>query len=406
MFWWLYKSPVQSSSDWPLILWLQGGPGASGVGLGNFEEIGPLTTSLLPRQHTWLTKSHLLFVDSPVGTGFSYVANDSLLLTNDEDVAIDLTTFLQAFFESHPELQSSPFFVFAESYGGKHAALLGLELNSAIRMGCVKAKLGGIALGDSWISPIDSVFSWGPVLKAFSRIDNHQEQIITGKAKEIQENIKNGAFLDATRGWSFLESLILNMSNNVDFYNILSDESDSSSSSLFETQQKQNSFQRYGHYLKMQRIKQLNQSVPDLASIMNGPIRKKLQIIPDGIIWRELAGSVFSALTQEFMRDVVAKVDELLTRGVNVAIYSGQLDLICATQGTEDWVKKLRWEGMAAFKDANRKPLFCNGTGNTAGFVKAYKNLTFYWVLFAGHMVPADNPCIALEIVESITNSI
>ncbi|KAH7293603.1 hypothetical protein KP509_28G032500 [Ceratopteris richardii] len=25
MFWWLYKSPVQSSSDWPLILWLQGG---------------------------------------------------------------------------------------------------------------------------------------------------------------------------------------------------------------------------------------------------------------------------------------------------------------------------------------------------------------------------------------------
>ena len=36
--------------------------GASGVGIGNFEEVGPLDTSLKPRNSTWLKKADLLFV--------------------------------------------------------------------------------------------------------------------------------------------------------------------------------------------------------------------------------------------------------------------------------------------------------------------------------------------------------
>eukprot|EP00268_Persea_americana_P008478 TRINITY_DN13282_c0_g2_i4.p1 TRINITY_DN13282_c0_g2~~TRINITY_DN13282_c0_g2_i4.p1 ORF type:complete len:143 (-),score=18.79 TRINITY_DN13282_c0_g2_i4:699-1127(-) len=65
MFWWLYRSPQRSessSSPWPIILWLQGGPGASGIAIGNFQEIGPLDTNLKPRKSTWLQKADLLFV--------------------------------------------------------------------------------------------------------------------------------------------------------------------------------------------------------------------------------------------------------------------------------------------------------------------------------------------------------
>lgn len=36
--------------------------GASGVGFGNFQEIGPLDTDLKPRNSTWLQKADLLFV--------------------------------------------------------------------------------------------------------------------------------------------------------------------------------------------------------------------------------------------------------------------------------------------------------------------------------------------------------
>ena len=82
MFWWLYRSPT----DWqnkPLVMWLQvrncaraiywcilthvyplqGGPGASSTGFGNFIEIGPLDINLQPRPTTWVWCS-LAWADS------------------------------------------------------------------------------------------------------------------------------------------------------------------------------------------------------------------------------------------------------------------------------------------------------------------------------------------------------
>jgi len=38
--------------------------GASGVGLGNFLEMGPLDVDLKPRNSTWLQKADLIFVVS------------------------------------------------------------------------------------------------------------------------------------------------------------------------------------------------------------------------------------------------------------------------------------------------------------------------------------------------------
>lgn len=57
MFWWLYytTADVPNYYDKPLIIWLQGGPGASSTGYGNFEEIGPLNLNLAYRNYTWVT---------------------------------------------------------------------------------------------------------------------------------------------------------------------------------------------------------------------------------------------------------------------------------------------------------------------------------------------------------------
>jgi len=63
-------------------MWLQGGPGGSSTGFGNFEELGPLTVELKPRNTTWLRAANVLFVDNPVGTGFSYVTDKSAYTTN------------------------------------------------------------------------------------------------------------------------------------------------------------------------------------------------------------------------------------------------------------------------------------------------------------------------------------
>ncbi|XP_038694226.1 serine carboxypeptidase-like 51 isoform X1 [Tripterygium wilfordii] len=410
MFWWLYRSPNRvedPSKPWPIILWLQGGPGASGVGIGNFEEIGPLDTSLKPRNSTWLRKADLLFVDNPVGTGYSFAEDSNLIVKTDEEAATDLTKLLEELFNTNESLQKSPLYIVAESYGGKFAITLGLSALKAIETGKLKLKLGGVALGDSWISPEDFVFSWGPLLKDVSRLDNSGVRKSNSLARKIKQQISKGRYVDATNSWSKLEGVISSSSNHVDIYNFLLNSGESSGSVTTTELSQGMSMKRYSRYLSSLRAFPGGAGlVGDLDSLMDGEIRKKLKIIPPNVTWGGQANFVFSAMAGDFMRPRINEVDELLNKGVSVSVYNGQLDVICSTMGTEAWIEKLKWEGLESFLKMERTPLFCGKEKITKGFTKSYKNLHFYWILGAGHFVPVDQPCIALNMVGAITQSL
>lgn len=406
MFWWYYRSSYRvedPNKPWPIILWLQGGPGASGVGIGNFQEVGPLDTNLKPRNSTWLRKADLLFVDNPVGTGYSYVEDNKLFVKTDVEAATDLTTLLIEIFNRNQSLQQSSLYIVAESYGGKFAVTLALSAFKAIQSGKLKLKLGGVALGDSWISPEDFVFSWGPLLKDVSRIDGNGLQKSNSVVKKIKQQIDAGQFGDATNSWSELENVISANSNSVDFYNFLLDSGMDPLALTSSELSKAISMKRYSRYLQLSKI--TPGSDDDLANLMNGAIRKKLKIIPQNVSWGGQSDLVFSALNGDFMKPRIDEVDELLAKGVNVTVYNGQLDLICATRGTEAWVEKLKWEGLKTFLNMERNPIYCGGDKVTKAFTKSYKNLHFYWILGAGHFVPVDQPCVALDMVASITQS-
>ncbi|XP_061353464.1 serine carboxypeptidase-like 51 [Gastrolobium bilobum] len=411
MFWWLYRSPYRvedPSKPWPIILWLQGGPGASGVGIGNFEEVGPLDTSLKPRNSTWLKKADLLFVDNPVGTGYSFVEDAKLYVKTDEEAATDLTTLLIELFNRDENLQKSPLFIVAESYGGKFAVTLGLSALKAIEDGKLKLKFGGVALGDSWISPEDFVFSWGPLLKDLSRLDDNGLQKSNSLAQKIKKQLEDGKFVDATNTWSELESVISESSNNVDFYNFMVDAgNDSVTLSAMELGlSKEIAIKRYSKYLTSMRSRSSSPGGDvDLDKLLNGVIKKKLKIIPENVTWGGQGGEVFTYLEGDFMKPRINEVDELLAKGINVTVYNGQVDLICATKGTEAWLRKLKWEGLQNFLGKDRTPLYVGSDKTTKGFVRSYKNLHFYWILGAGHFVPSDQPYLALDMVGAITQS-
>lgn len=407
MFWWHYKSPYRvedASTPWPIILWLQGGPGGSGVGIGNFQEVGPLDTDLQPRNSTWLHKADLLFVDNPVGTGYSFVEDAKALVKTDEEAATDLTTLLKQLFNKNESLQKSPLYIVAESYGGKFAVTLGLSAFKAIKAGELKLKLGGVALGDSWISPEDFVLSWGPLLKDLSRLDINGAIQSNSLAQKIKKQLEDAQYEDATDSWGELENLISQNSNSVDFYNFLLDSGNDPLSMTALQLSKGIAIKRYSRYLDSLKVSPGGGG--DLDSLMNGAIKKQLQIIPQNVTWGGQSDLVFSALEGDFMRPRIKEVDELLSKGVNVTVYNGQLDLICATKGTESWVEKLRWEGLKSFLDLSRTPIYCgDATKTTKGFSKSYKNLNFYWILEAGHFVPVDQPCLALKMIGDITHS-
>ncbi|XP_010940510.1 serine carboxypeptidase-like 51 isoform X2 [Elaeis guineensis] len=405
MFWWLYRSPQRvdhASKPWPTVLWLQGGPGASGVGIGNFQEIGPLDTDLKPRNSTWLQKADLLFVDNPVGTGYSFVEDTTALVTTDWEAATDLTALLKKLYNKNERLQRSPLYIVAESYGGKFAVTLGISIAKAIKAGELKLTFGGVALGDSWISPEDYVFSWGPLLLDVSRLDFLGAEKSNSLAEKIRRQLAAGQYWQATDTWSDLEGVITSSSAGVDFYNFMldADEDPISASTSLEISEKLTMKKSYSTYLSSKAS-----STGSLDDLMNGIIKKKLKIIPQNVSWGGQSGGVFDSMVKDFMKPRISEVDELLSLGVNVTIYNGQVDLICATKGTEAWVRKLKWEGMKEFNKLERKPLYCNNDRVTRGFVKSYKNLRFYWILGAGHFVPVEQPCIALNMLGDITQS-
>ncbi|CAJ2629633.1 unnamed protein product [Trifolium pratense] len=78
LFYWLIEAPLSREPDSrSLVLWLNGGPGCSSIVYGASEEIGPFRIrphgkSLYLNPYAWNNLANLLFLDSPVGVGFSY----------------------------------------------------------------------------------------------------------------------------------------------------------------------------------------------------------------------------------------------------------------------------------------------------------------------------------------------
>lgn len=400
IFWWLNYADVPGNGyeNLPLVIWLQGGPGASSTGYGNFMEIGPLDVNLRPRNTTWISKASVLFIDNPVGVGFSYVTNDSALVTNNEQIATDLVVFMKNFLDKMPEFQKNPIFVFSESYGGKMTVSFALAMTRAIKSGKINCNFKGIALGDSWISPINSVASWGPYLYTMSLIDTLGVDALSNMTEQIRQALQKQEFAKATVLWSATEDLVEKLTNGVNFYNIL-DKTDvgknrTPKTSLFSNPNLLSSYYRHVGYF---------QSDP-LSTLMNGKIREKLQVIPQNVTWGGQSDKVFEALSKDFMRPVTKIVDLLLnTTDLKVAVYSGQLDLIVDTIGTLKWVHGLKWPGMEDFIKSPRVPIMVNG--KTGAFKKTFKNLSFYWILNAGHMVPADAGKTALSVLDMILQS-
>ncbi|KAK7507841.1 hypothetical protein BaRGS_00000806, partial [Batillaria attramentaria] len=370
-----------------------GGPGGSGTGFGNFGEIGPLDVSLQPRNTTWLSTASLLFIDNPVGTGFSYAETDDAFTTDVHMIALDLLTTFSTFLTVNTEMQDVPFYIFSESYGGKMTAAFSQVLWEAVQSKKVKCDFRGFAMGDSWISPIDSVYSWGPYLYVNSLVDRTQLAQLNDTAKKVADLADAGKWKESTAEWGVLEDLVESTTSGVNFYNIQQWGGEGRSKGLAgpDTTVWERVYQRHvGVY-----------QAPDLNKLMNGPIREKLKIIPANVTWGGQSGKVFEFQRADFMKPVIDIVDNLIMKtSLSVVVYSGQLDLIVDNLGTEAWVYRL--SNSDKFRAAKKEPIKIKGIPQA--FVKTAGNFQYYWILAAGHMVPADNGPAGLEMVQQILN--
>ncbi len=106
MFFWHYQNRHIANKQ-RTVIWINGGPGCSSED-GALMEIGPYRLKddahLEYNPGSWDEFANVMFVDNPVGTGFSYVDTDSYLHDLPE-MADQFVTFLEKWFELFPEYE-------------------------------------------------------------------------------------------------------------------------------------------------------------------------------------------------------------------------------------------------------------------------------------------------------------
>ncbi|CAA6657683.1 unnamed protein product [Spirodela intermedia] len=138
LFYYFVKSDRNPAED-PLMLWITGGPGCTGLS-GLAYEIGKVLSwpprfdienyeegrmpRLVHREESWTRVSSVVFVDSPVGVGFSYSTAAEENEWSDTSATRRLHAFIRKWLVDHPEFISNPFYVCGDSYGGKMAPLV------------------------------------------------------------------------------------------------------------------------------------------------------------------------------------------------------------------------------------------------------------------------------------------
>lgn len=82
------ESEGDPASD-PVIFWTNGGPGCSGL-LGLFTEMGPWRANeyggLTRNPYAWTKHASMVFLEQPIGVGFSYSTDFKLTSSNDFQV--------------------------------------------------------------------------------------------------------------------------------------------------------------------------------------------------------------------------------------------------------------------------------------------------------------------------------
>lgn len=132
LFYYFVESERSPGTD-PVILWLTGGPRCSGFS-GMVFEVGPLKFVVAPydgnlpqlvyNPYSWSKIASIIFLDSPVGAGFSYAHDPNGYDVGDISSSSQVVTFLNKWFSDHPSYISNPFYLGGSSYAGKVVPLI------------------------------------------------------------------------------------------------------------------------------------------------------------------------------------------------------------------------------------------------------------------------------------------
>lgn len=369
IFYWFFPAKNNPETA-PLILWLTGGPGCSSE-LAALKENGPIQLTngeMSENKNSWNQNANLLYIDQPLGTGFSRAKTIADYDTNEEDIAKDIAYTLDQWLliPEFQHLQGKPFYITGESYAGHYLPALGHYLHNNKND---KINLKGMAIGNGLVSPINQYDAYVTFAYNNGLIGNTHRILLS-------------AWMQVCKLVTYLHVPYV----DIEICNL-------GITSVLGLPFAPN-FNTYDIREKCE-VPPLCYDFSDVDNLMKrADVQAELGVT--GRSWEQCNMAVHTALITDWGTDGIDKVSELVDaeEEYNILIYHGDKDYICNWEGGRDWTEKMQWSKKADYNNMQM-------TDCPEGQCKQLRNFKFAKVTDAGHMVPMNQPEKALQMINT-----
>jgi len=373
LFFWFFPAQTNPENA-PVLLWLQGGPGGSSL-FGLFVETGPIgvdkNNNVYQRNVTWNSKYSMLYIDNPVGTGFSFTEDDAGYARNEADVAVNLYEGLIQFFKLFPTYSKNQLYLTGESYAGKYVPSLAHFIHQ--HPNPRELNLRGIAVGDGFSDPETMLPCYADFLFHIGMLDENEREYFRNQTNIAVKLIQQKKFKAAFQEWDSLlngdtggPSWFFNVTGAKDYYNYMRTISPA----------------EFDYY-------------PNLLALPE--IRRAIHV-------GNLTYNSGEKVEQMIVNDIMDSVKPWLAEVMNyykVMLYSGNLDIIVALPLTEGMLQTVPWQYLDEYKRAKKSVWKVHPTDTeVAGYVRRVHDFYQVAVRGGGHILPYDQPERSFDMID------
>ncbi|KAG7392502.1 Cell death protease [Phytophthora pseudosyringae] len=429
-FYFLAESQSPTPQTDPVLLWLNGGPGASSLS-GCFSENGPLLVNedgkaLRVNEFAWNQKANLLCIESPVGVGFSYNSS-GVYEADDLSQAQDLYGALQTFFGKFPWLRENDFVVAGESYGGIYVpttALAILKGNAATPDHAQHINLKKFVVGNG----VNEYMGLSTVMFAYYHglLSTEMYQKFRTSCSDLQEferspqiapGLNNASPACTSVTMDIYTTLVYDRINMYDVYGSCAGSPKEDIQRLVTEMLTPSTPGKVPHpigntmdmcldnkhlesYFNLAEVRDSMHANPKLAHWSASALTTASMDAISSILGVDhpmLQHPQMLKYTSTLNAEVTPLWRQLLESGVKGVIYHGDADLVCNALGGLWAVESL---GLPRLAPRSAWSYTEGDSKQTGGFVETFKGITYVTVKGAGHLVPMWKPKEAKQMLD------
>ncbi|KAL1814552.1 hypothetical protein ACET3Z_017126 [Daucus carota] len=381
LFYYFVEAEIDPASK-PLVLWLNGGPGCSSLGVGAFSENGPFRPNgdiLVKNDYSWNSEANVLYLETPAGVGFSYSTDSSTTTMNDEITARDNLVFLKRWFLKFPQYRQRELFITGESYAGHYIPQLAhLMIQSNKKQKIFNLK--GIALGNPVLEYATDFNSRAEFFWSHGLISDSTYNIFTSVcnySRYVSEYYRDSVSSLCSR---VMGEVTKETSRFVDKYDVTLDVCISSVFAQSKVISPQQVSRRIDVCLEDETVNYLNRK----------DVQKALHARLVGVRKWDVCSSILDYEVLNIEIPTISLVGSLVEEGIPVLVYSGDQDSVIPLTGSRTLVR-----GLAKRLGLNTTVpyrVWFQGQ-QVGGWTQVYGNiLSFATIRGASHEVPFSQP--------------